>query len=68
MIDIKYLSELFPFINLKALCDESDINYNTLKQKIYRFRKSPDRGHLTHTEKEKIILGFSKKGLKLSEN
>jgi hypothetical protein len=68
MIDINYLSELFPFINLKALCDESNLKYTTIKNKIYRFRKNKDFGHLTHKETEKLSVGLGKKGLKLSDN
>lgn len=68
MLDINKLTELKEILNLKRLCQLSNVNYHTVKNKTLAHLKNPEKGKLTPIQQEKIESALHTKGLNLSGN
>lgn len=66
MLNVKILDELSKILNMKGVCDASELNYYTIIRKIYRFRANPSNGRLRQTEVDALTTGLSKYNIKVS--
>ncbi len=65
MLNVKRLDELSGILNIKGVCDASELNYHTIIRKIYRFRSNPSNGRLRQSEADALINGLSKYNVRL---
>ena len=63
MIDIKTLNDYTKYINLKQVCALADVNYNTVSDKVRKYRYK-NRDYFTKEELSKLTKGLKKIGIK----
>ena len=63
MLTIEKLQKASDIINIKNLCREADVKYDTIIAKIYRNRKNSKHGELNVKEAIKLTEILEKKGL-----